>query len=186
MFGPNLEGIASGTLVRMRAPRLEEAETMASWFTDRAVTEWLVRRFVPSLEEEQEVITRWSTDQCMVAWVIEYDNRMVGISSISQIDWINSHGMTGTIIGDQSVWRRGIAKLTMLTRARFAFDEMGLNKLKSGYVEGNAGSERAQKHSGYVQTGIEHQEQLVRGRRLNIIRTELLRSRFYELHGAPE
>ena len=90
-------------------------------------------------------------------------------------NWSNQHATTGTLIGDKSVWGRGIAGEMMRLRADFAFTELPLRKLKSGYLEGNEASRRAQAGAGYREVGRLRQECFREGRWLDMVLTELLR-----------
>jgi [ribosomal protein S5]-alanine N-acetyltransferase len=99
----------------------------------------------------------------------------VGVTGIHFIDWPNQHGVTGTLIGDKTVWGKGIAGELMKLRADFAFTQTTLRKLKSGYIEGNEASRRAQMAAGYRESGRRRQEHFREGRWLDQIDTELLR-----------
>jgi RimJ/RimL family protein N-acetyltransferase len=63
----------------------------------------------------------------------------------------------------------------MRLRADFAFRELPLRKLQSGYLEGNEASRRAQAAAGYREVGRFHGQFFREGRWLDEILTELLR-----------
>jgi RimJ/RimL family protein N-acetyltransferase len=171
MYGP----VIQGSQFRLRPPKAEDAEVMIAWFEDLEVTARLRLRFPPSLEQEREWLRKTADDQASIVWVIEHDGRAVGSTGIHLVDWANQHGTTGTLIGDKAVWGRGIARELMRLRADFAFDELPLRKLKSGYLEGNEASRRAQEGAGYREVGRLRQEIFRDGRWIDMILTELLR-----------
>lgn len=148
---------------------------MTGWFEDQEVTARLTMRFPPSLEAERGWLQRTADDPDVIFWVIEHEGRPVGGTSIGAIDWRNQHGTTGTLIGDKRAWGRGIAGEMMRLRADFAFTQLPLRKLKSGYLEGNEASRRAQASAGYQEVGRLHQEHFRDGRWIDHIVTELLR-----------
>jgi RimJ/RimL family protein N-acetyltransferase len=172
MYGP----VIVGSQFRLRPPWTEDAEVMITWFEDLEVTARLGRRFVPSLEWERGWLQRAAEDPDTVQWAIEHEGRTVGTTGIRGIDWANQHGETGTLIGDKSLWGRGIARETMRLRADFAFTELPLRKLKSGYLEGNEASRRAQRSAGYREVGRLREELFRDGRWLDVILTELHRT----------
>jgi ribosomal-protein-alanine N-acetyltransferase len=172
MYGP----VIPGSQFRLRPPRTEDAEAMISWLEDMEVTARLGRRFVPSLEWERGWLQRTAEEPDSIVWAIEHEGRSVGTTGIHAIDWANQHGRTGTLIGDRSLWGRGIARELMQLRAGFAFTQLPLRKLKSAYLEGNEASARAQRAAGYREVGRLREEFFRDGRWLDHILTELQRS----------
>jgi len=113
MYGP----VIQGKLVRLRPPRAEDAEVMITWFDDLEVTRFIMRRHPPSIEEEKTWLENLAKDPNVIQWVVEFQGAPVGTTSIMLIDWRNGHGMTGTIIGDKTVWGKGLARELMQLRA---------------------------------------------------------------------
>ena len=171
MFGPVLQG----KLVRLRPPRPEEAAEIATWFEDLEVTRYIKRRQPPSIDEEREFLERVAKDPNAIWWAIEHEGRIVGGTSIVNIDWKNGFGTTGTVIGNKAAWGKGLGRELMQLRARYAFSQLPLRKLKSGYLEGNEASARAQRAAGYKEVGRWRGDRFVDGKWVDHILTELLR-----------
>jgi ribosomal-protein-alanine N-acetyltransferase len=171
MYGPLIQG----TLVKLRPPRPEDAEVMIHWFEDVEVTRFLELRHPPSIELEKEWLDKVARDANEVIWVIEHDGQAVGTTGIHRIDWKHGIGTTGTLIGDKSVWGKGLGRELMRLRAEFAFMQLPLRKLKSAYLDGNEASGRAQAACGYQRVGRERAERFVDGRWVDMILTELIR-----------
>ncbi len=171
MYGP----VIRGSSFDLRPPREDEAEAITAWFADQAVTARLKVRFVPSLQEEREFLAARATDPNGVFWAIEHAGKLVGVTGIHAINWQHRRGHTGTLIGDRGAWGKGIARELMRLRADYAFDELGLNKLSSGYIEDNEASARAQASAGYREIGRSRQHFWREGRWLDVVNTELLR-----------
>lgn len=148
---------------------------MAAWFEDLEVTRFVLLRNPPSPEAEKDFLEKVAKDPDHVFWAVEHRGRLVGGTSIAQIDWKQGFGTTGTIIGDKSVWGKGIAKELMQLRAAYAFTQLPLRKLKSGYLEGNEASARAQHAAGYKDVGRWHRDRYVDGKWVDHVLTELLR-----------
>lgn len=171
MFGPVLRG----KLVVLRPPKRDEAEQIITWFEELDVTRFLKLRFPPSLEAEKEFLDRMARDPDAVWWAVEHEGRLVGGTSIVRIDWKHGHGTTGTVIGDKQSWGKGLGRELMQLRAEFAFAQLPLRALRSGYIEGNEASARAQKSAGYKEVGRWHQDAFVDGEWRDHVLTELLR-----------
>jgi ribosomal-protein-alanine N-acetyltransferase len=171
MYGP----VIRGKLLTLRPPRAEDAPSMITWFEDLEVTRFLTLQHPPTLESEKEWIEQVGRDPNAVIWVIEVDGRAVGTTGIREINWKDGYGQTGTVIGDRTVWGRGVGRELMQLRCAYAFTQLPLRKLKSAYLEGNEASARAQKAAGYQEVGRWRQDQFVDGMWRDHILTEVLR-----------
>jgi RimJ/RimL family protein N-acetyltransferase len=171
MYGPVIEG----KLVRLRPPRPDDAAVMITWFEDMEVTRFLLLRHPPSIEQEKEWFDKMAKDPDQVLWAVEHEGRTVGVTGIHQIDWRNGFGTTGTLIGDKAVWGKGIGREVMQLRARYAFNQLPLRKLKSGYLDGNEASARAQAAAGYREVGRYRADMFFDGKWLDHVITEVLR-----------
>lgn len=181
MYGP----VIQGKLVRLRPPRPEDALVMVGWFEDMETTRFLALRNPPSIEMEKEWIESTAKDLNSVIWVIEIEDRAVGTTGIREIDWKNGSGTTGTLIGDRSVWGKGVGRETMQLRARYAFTQMPLRKLKSSYFAGNVASGRAQAAAGYREVGRFRADRFVDGQWVDEIITEVLREDWEKAQAQP-
>lgn len=172
MYGPVLRG----TKVTMRPPEEADAARFLEWFADTEVTRYLGRRMVPALFQEEEFLKRIGESKNDVFWMLEAEGRAVGASGIHQIDWVNAHGSTGTMIGDRSMWRKGIGSESMALRTAYAFDQLNLHKLTSGAFMENEPSKRGLQKAGYRETGVEREHFFREGRWHDHWQCELLRS----------
>jgi RimJ/RimL family protein N-acetyltransferase len=171
MYGPEIQG----KLVRLRPPHAEEVTQISTWFDDMEVTRFLKLRFPPSLDMEKEFLDRMARDPSSIWWTVEHEGRLVGGTGIVAIDWKSGFGTTGTVIADKSVWGKGLGRELMQLRAEYAFTQTPLRSLRSGYIEGNVASGRAQKAAGYKEVGRWHDDAFVDGKWLDHILTELRR-----------
>ena len=171
MYGP----VIQGKLVRLRPPKAEDAEAMIGWFEDLETTRFLGLRNPPSIEMEKQWLETTAKDPNSVIWVMEVGGVAVGTTGIREIDWKNGFGTTGTLIGDRSVWGQGVGSEAMRLRARYAFVQMPLRKLKSSYFDGNVASGKAQAAAGYREVGRHRADRFVDGRWVDEILTEVLR-----------
>ena len=171
MFGPVLRG----EKCVLRPPRKEDLTTYQRWFED---TETL--RFLPGLgplsdSQEEEWFKRTGEDPNGVAWAIEVDGRVVGTTGIHGIDHRHGHGETGLVIGDKSMWRKGIASEAMALRTAFCFRELNLHKIRTRAFMENKASIRALEKAGYRQSGVLRHEFYRDGRWHDVWMGEVLR-----------
>jgi RimJ/RimL family protein N-acetyltransferase len=179
MYGP----VLGGKLVDLRPPKPEDATAMISWFEDMEVTRFLMIRNPPSIDFEREWLERMSREPNDIVWVIEQKDAIIGTTAIHAIDWRNGFGTTGTVIGDKSAWGKGLGRELMRLRADYAFTELPLRKLKSGYIDGNEASARAQAANGYREVGRWHRDRFVDGDWRDHVLTELSREEWEKRRG---
>jgi RimJ/RimL family protein N-acetyltransferase len=171
MYGPVIEG----KLVRLRPPSMDDAAAIITWFEDMEVTRFLQLKTPPSLEYEKEWLDRMARDLNFLMWVVEYEGRAAGMTGIHEINWKEGWGTTGTIVGDKSVWGKGLGRELMQLRTNYAFTQTPLRKLKSAYADGNEASARAQAASGYRVVGRYQADRFADGRWRDEILTEVMR-----------
>lgn len=172
MFGP----VIAGTQVTLRPPDESDPERFVTWFSDTAVTRYLKRPFPLAIDEERAWFKATGESKTIVYWVIEAEGRAIGASGIHNIDWLNAHATTGTVIGERSLWGRGYGSEAMRLRTDYAFRELNLHKLTSGAFMENEPSKRALQRAGYRETGIERQHLWREGRWHDHWRCEILRA----------
>lgn len=171
MYGP----VIQGKFVRLRPPRPEDASVMITWFEDVEVTRFLLVRHPPSIDMEKEWLDRMARSPDEVVWVIEHKALAVGTTALHLIDWKNGSATTGTVIGDKTAWANGLGRELMQLRTRYAFTQLPLRKLKSGFLDGNEASARAQAASGYREIGRYHADMFIDGKWRDHVLTEVLR-----------
>ena len=171
MFGPTLRG----TKCTLRAPRKDELSTYQRWFEDVDVLRFTPRAGPFSDSQEEDWYKRIGEDPDAVQWVIEVDGKPVGFTGIGGINWRHSNGETGIVIGDKSLWRKGIASEAIELRTAFFFRELNLHKIRTRVFVENEASKRALQKSGYRETGIQREEMFRDGRWHDIWMAEVLR-----------
>ncbi|HEY8825585.1 MAG TPA: GNAT family protein, partial [Candidatus Limnocylindria bacterium] len=139
-----------------------------------------VMRFLPGIgpfsdAQEEAWFKRVGEDPSGVTWAIEVDGRVVGTTGIHGIDHRHGTGESGIVIGDKSLWRKGIASEAIALRTRFAFRELNLHKIRSRTYMENEGSKRALQKAGYRQSGVLREEFYRDGRWHDVWMGEVLR-----------
>jgi RimJ/RimL family protein N-acetyltransferase len=137
-------------------------------------------RFLPGIgpfsdAQEEAWFKRAGEDPSGVTWAIEVDGRAVGTTGIHGIDHRHGTGESGIVIGEKSLWRKGIASEAIALRTRFAFRELNLHKVRSRTYMENEGSKRALQKAGYRQSGVLREEFYRDGRWHDVWMGEVLR-----------
>lgn len=164
-------------------------ENCLRWINDPEVTRYLIHTEGPVARLAEK---NWFDSVCAgrendIIFAIEtLDGRHIGNSGLHQISHMHKTAVTGTLIGEKDEWGKGYGTDAARTRARYAFDVLGLRMLLSEFFVGNAGSERMQTKVGYVQAGTIPKRYWRRGEYVDAVQTYLTREAFEEALGRGE
>jgi [ribosomal protein S5]-alanine N-acetyltransferase len=145
--------VLRGTQVRLRPMSVADADgPYLGWMNDPEVTRFLESRFrtyEPS--DLASYIEETTGDPANHFFAIELleSGRHVGNIKLGPVEAQHGRGDIGIIIGDRSVWGRGIAAEAVTLLTRWAFDELGLRKVTAGAYSSNVGSVRAFERAGF-------------------------------------
>ncbi len=167
--------ILRGEKISLEPARAEFLPDFIRWFADPVVTRYLLIICPPSEDQEAEWFHQTSRDPNTVHWTIVREERPIGVSGIHNIDWINRSAITGTMIGLPSEWGKGYASEGVRLRTRFAFDQLGLERLETHSFEENGGMHKALERSGYRRIGTSRKSMYRGGQWHNTVLFELLR-----------
>ncbi len=111
----------------------------------------------PTVEELRRWLDAVRRDEQGVTWLIDAQGP-VGVAGIRDMDRENGRATTHIVIGERTRWRQGIATEAIALRTAYAFDVLGLNKLKTRSLADNVAMRRALSKNGYREIGIERRE----------------------------
>lgn len=171
MYGPVIEG----KKCKLRPHTQKDAHVFVQMLADPMVTKYLVRQEPLSITRELEWIEARATDRTTLGWTIEVDGKCVGTVGIDAIDWRNGHGTVGIFIGQPELWGKGITTEVAQLVVHYVFTQTPLRKLKSGYLEPNVASAKAQARIGLREVGRWQGEYFRDGQWADHVLTELTR-----------
>lgn len=140
-----------------------------AWLNDPTVNRYLESRFVHhTLESTRQFVQAIVDGDDSILFGIRYapDGRHVGNIKLGPVERHHRRAEIGLLVGERTVWGRGIATNAIELATRYAFDALGLRKVTAGCYAGNVGSRRAFEKAGFV--------------------VEAIRKRHFLLDGAPE
>ena len=184
------ESILEGTKVRLRPLEERDLPTCVVWMGDREVTRWLAAiGEPPTLEEERLWYERRRSDPDSVMWGIEtlrvFPNdpthsgqaeggRLVGNVEL-RLTPAARRAELGIVVGEKSEWSKGIGTDTVRLVLRYAFQELGLNRVELTTDEDNARAIRCYEKCGFVREGLLRQHRLIDGEFGNTLVMAVLR-----------
>ena len=140
------------------------------------VHRYLGRNTAPVLEDEQDWFEKTRTAKDTLVWgiwVVDGESRtLIGNTAIVGIGSGDTgfirQAETASMIFRQDYWGRGIASAIHKARTWFAFQQLGLHRLKSFVLQPNTASRRALERTGYIVTHTKRNDVYSNGKLLHL------------------
>lgn len=168
-FGPIMRLQVNGLQVEL-APLTREAmsEFVKPGLQQASVSRYLSFHTAYTEQDELEWFDKTRADKSNLVWgiwVVEDGQRkVIGNTSLNDITRSHTHQATsGSQIFRTEYWGKGIAGAIHKARTWYAFQHMGLHRVKSAVIQGNVASRKALEKSGYSLVYVERNEQFVDG-----------------------
>ncbi|HJV74820.1 MAG TPA: GNAT family protein [Noviherbaspirillum sp.] len=126
-----------GKTVVLRAPELRDVEKLNKWANDTEIWKLLGGWHFPysSISTEKWIAGLNNNNPGGHVFCIDTDELgLIGTANLIQIDWRNRNAKHGAVIGDAEVRGKGFGFDTVMAVMRYAFDELGLERLDTGMV----------------------------------------------------
>ncbi len=168
--------------VYLRAFEVDDYKIINKWRNDPEVSEMLGgnKIYVSSIREKAWVEEKIHNDKKEVYFAVcdKKSNEMIGFSSVRKINWRNKHAYWGGLTIAKEHWNKGYAMATNVLVINFVFDELGLNKIYTEYLEGHKVSEKIFKKMSFTIEGVARQEVFKNNKFLNVVRVSLLKKEY--------
>jgi RimJ/RimL family protein N-acetyltransferase len=145
----------TGRLVKLRALRAEDAQALAAIIADpefgRFLGSWAWNPY--TVEDALDFINRH--DPTTMTWAVEClaDREFLGTTGFYRLDFRNRNCHWGIGIGPPSRWGQGFGTEACQLAVRFAFKELGMEKVYLRVYEGNDRGRRAYEKAGFEVEG---------------------------------
>lgn len=133
-----------------------------------SVTRYLGVPGAPIIEDEEEwhAKTRTAKDSLVWGiWDVSEDGRLlIGTTALNSIT--KDHTMqatSGSLIANKAYWGKGIASAIHKARTWYAFEQLGMTRIKSAVFHGNIASRKALEKSGYALVYVERNTIFTKG-----------------------
>ena len=176
-----------GEGVRLRAIEREDIDRFVRWFNDPEVRRYLLM-YEPMSRAKEE---RWfeerlsRKDDIILAIEVREGDCWVHIGNVGlhRIDWKNRVATLGIVIGEKAYWNRGYGTEAVKTMLRYAFHELGLNRVELETYSFNPRAQRCYQKAGFRRERVRRQALYRDGEFHDVITMGILRSEFEEGQG---
>ena len=143
--------------VYLRALEPDDYRISVKWRNDDEIWSMLGGRkyFVSSAYEKkwvEDVV--YSGKDLKLAICLQENNLYIGNVYLTDIDHVNRSAESHILIGNKECWGKGFASEAIELLLDYAFNELGLHRVKALVLESNKGSIKMHKKCGYIEEGI--------------------------------
>jgi RimJ/RimL family protein N-acetyltransferase len=171
--------VIRGERLYLRAIERDDLQRCHDWMNDESLRSTLAQRYPMSLAQEADWIERTSRGQDvsrMTFAICLFDgDRHIGNCGLEAIERDNGVATFGILIGEADCRGKGLGEEATRTLCRFAFDEMGLHKIRLDVYASNASAVRTYERVGFRREGVLREEAYRGGRYIDVLRMGLLR-----------
>lgn len=129
-----------GRLIRLRAPEIRDADLLHEWSNDPEIWKMLGGWHFPysSKSTLDWIQSRRDGNLTDHVFCIETENEgIIGTANLVNIDWKNKNAFHGMMIGKKDLRGKGYALDALLSIMRYAFMDLGLQRLDGDMIEYN-------------------------------------------------
>lgn len=175
-----------GKLVTLRAIETADIEQLNVWANSPELWEKLGGWHFPYSKQSTEQWVRNINNNDMKNQVYAIDTKehgLIGTANLVNIDWKNKNAFHGMMLGDKESRGKGYAQDAVMTIMRYAFDELGLNRLDGDMISSNTLSINFYtKRCGWEVEGVKKDWFYRKGGFLDKVVVGITRSRFDEFN----
>jgi RimJ/RimL family protein N-acetyltransferase len=150
-----------GEKVELSAVQREYLPKYVEWLNDWQVAQFL-NPGIPlpfNLEDETDWFEnrRKSKENLIFAILTLDENKLIGNCGLHAVDLKNRGAVFGIFIGDKNYWGKGYGTDATRTLLRFAFEQLGLNRVELEVYAFNPRAMRAYEKAGFRRDGVRRQ-----------------------------
>jgi len=167
--------------LRLRAIEPADVRHFYEWVNDPEVTRGLSMYLPLSNRDEDKWYERQQErDPHERALAIELqegdDWKLIGNCGVFNIEWVHRSGELGIMIGEKSVWDRGLGTRVMVLLLRHCFETLNLNRVFLLVYGENVRARRSYQKAGFVEEGCMRQAVYKNGKYDDVCFMSVLRS----------
>lgn len=171
-----------GKKVILRAMEKEDCKLIREMFNDPEIENLVVGWAFPLSQYAQEKWFEAHYNDKNFRFIIEtQEDGAVGIATLTDIDWKNRMAYHGIKLAQASCRGKGIGTDTVMAIMRYAFDELGLNRLNGSWFPENVSSKKMYMKCGWKEEGVRRNYIYKHGHYRDLIETGVLATDYYDL-----
>ncbi len=168
--------ILYGKRLLLRPMLLEDAKYVVKWRNDPDILANIFARKPLSLESHLKWFQSPREDRLDYMICLKDTEKPIGTVNFTNIDWQNLKAEAGKMLGDKSMWGKGLAKESFILWLSYGFRELGLNRIYVRTLGANKRNIELNKKLGFKEEGLLRQDYKADEGFLDVIVMSLLKS----------
>ncbi len=168
-----------GKKVILRAIEKEDNEFLRMMVNDPKMESDVIGWSFPTSKIEQE---KWFENQAFdkknLRFIIEYKAQVVGLATLTNIDWKNRKATHGIKLYGEDIKGKGIGTDAVRTIMKYAFEELQLNRLYGSIMLQNIASQKLYFKCGWKQEGVSRQSIFKNNHYIDEMQVSVLREEY--------
>lgn len=170
--------------VYLRALEVEDYKTTINWRNDDEIWDMVggPKYFVSSEYEKNWIIKAINnTNEIRLGICLKENDLLIGMASVTNINWINRSGETSSMIGNKKYWSAGYGTEARMLLLDFCFNERSFERLSALILENNIAFQKMVTKCGYIKEGVLRNSVFKNGKFKNQILMSVLRDEYISL-----
>lgn len=171
-----------GNKIVLRALEVQDMPFLREMINDPEMEKMVVGWSFPVSEKQQlDWYNRIIGDNINIRFAIEYENRFVGVSTLTHIDWKNRAAHQGIKLCKDTPKGKGIGTEAVMVTMKYAFEELQLNRLYGSILEYNIASQKLYTKCGWKIEGTYRQSVFKNNEYHDELAVSILRGEYFDL-----
>ncbi len=149
----------------------DASQRYADWLNDPEVNQYLeTRHSLQTVDSCREFIRQCNADpgSHLLGVFLKGSGQHIGNVKVGFINALYEHGQISLFIGEKTCWGQGFSSELVREVSRYAFADLGLNRLEAGCYEDNLASLRVFLKCGYTVEGFLREQVTLNGKRMGV------------------
>lgn len=168
--------IIYGKRVFLRPMLLDDAEYIVRWRSDPEILVNIFAREPLTLESHLKWFQSPRENRLDYVICLNDTEKQIGTLNFTNIDRENLKAEAGKMLGDKSIWGKGLAKEAFILWISFGFRELGLNRIYVRTLSTNQTNIGLNKRLGFVEEGLLREDYKYGDKYFDVVVMSILRA----------
>jgi UDP-4-amino-4,6-dideoxy-N-acetyl-beta-L-altrosamine N-acetyltransferase len=159
----------------------DEIELVRTWRNSDDVAKYMYTETKISRAQQNKWFESIQKRNDCKYWIIEYDNRKLGLASLTGIDRVLQSCYWAFYLGDRSIRGAGVGSKVEYNVLVYVFEELKLNKLRCEVLVENSKVIRMHEKFGFRREAYYREHCMKNDRKLDVVGLAILKKEWYQL-----
>tara|TARA_B100000900_G_C20563504_1_gene709991 strand:+ start:1189 stop:1731 length:543 start_codon:yes stop_codon:yes gene_type:complete len=155
---------------------IDDIELVRKWRNSDAVSKYMYDEKSISESQQKKWFEKISREKTSIYWIIEYEEKKIGLVSITGINNVLSSCFWAFYLGDTSIRGAGIGSKIEFNVLEYVFNKLNLNKLRCEVFVNNDRVIKMHEKFGFRREAYYREHCIKNGQKLDVIGLAILQS----------